>query len=185
MQYECNDHNCKVGPHCGNRHFAELKFRSQNKNFSRTQPGEKPSQNLWGEGVEVVKTEDRGYGVRAMRSFEPHQIIVEYCGEIITQDECDRRMNEEYKDKTVNLPLKLVHMMPELTLLQDYYLMTFHDKMIIDATKGSIARFVNHSCNPNCLVEKWTVDGNPRMALFAGEDGIVTGQELTYDYNFE
>lgn len=63
--------------------------------------------------------------------------------------------------------------------------MTFHDKMIIDATRGSIARFVNHSCAPNCLVEKWTVDGNPRMALFAGDDGIVTGQELTYDYNFE
>lgn len=114
MQYECNEHNCKVGPGCGNRHFAELKFRSQNKNFSRIQPGEKPSQNLWGEGVEVVKTEDRGYGVRAMRSFEPHQIIVEYCGEIITQDECDRRMNEEYKDKTVSLPVEYARMTREV-----------------------------------------------------------------------
>jgi SET domain-containing protein len=63
--------------------------------------------------------------------------------------------------------------------------MTFHDKMIIDATKGSIARFVNHSCDPNCRVEKWTVDGEPRMALFAGDEGIVTSEELTYDYNFE
>ncbi|KAF2432986.1 SET domain-containing protein [Tothia fuscella] len=172
MQYECNEKNCQVGPECGNRHFAELKWRSQNRNFARRQKDEKGNmkmegQNLWGEGVETFKTEDRGYGVRAMRSFEPFQIIVEYCGEIITQDECDRRMNEEYKDMT------------------DYYLMIFHDKMIIDATKGSIARFVNHSCMPNCQVEKWTVDGVPRMALFAGERRIVTGEELTYDYNFE
>ena len=32
---------------------------------------------------------------------------------------------------------------------------------------------------------KWTVEGKPRMALFAGEGGIMTGDELTYDYNFE
>jgi SET domain-containing protein len=63
--------------------------------------------------------------------------------------------------------------------------MTFHDGLIIDATRGSIARFVNHSCEPNCRVEKWIVDGEPRMALFAGDDGIFTGDELTYDYNFE
>lgn len=64
--------------------------------------------------------------------------------------------------------------------------MLFDQNMIIDATtKGSIARFVNHSCNPNCRMEKWTVNGKPRMALFAGERGIVTGEELTYDYNFD
>ena len=63
--------------------------------------------------------------------------------------------------------------------------MMFDQNMIIDATRGSIARFVNHSCEPNCRMEKWTVAGKPRMALFAGDDGIVTGEELTYDYNFE
>jgi SET domain-containing protein len=63
--------------------------------------------------------------------------------------------------------------------------MTFHDGLIIDATRGSICRFVNHSCSPNCRVEKWIVDGEPRMALFAGDEGIETGEELTYDYNFE
>jgi len=31
---------------------------------------------------------------------------------------------------------------------------------------------------------KWTVQGKPRMALFAGDNGIMTGEELTYDYNF-
>lgn len=63
--------------------------------------------------------------------------------------------------------------------------MAFDQNMIIDATTGSIARFVNHSCNPNCRMEKWIVHGQPRMALFAGEKPIMTGEELTYDYNFD
>ena len=63
--------------------------------------------------------------------------------------------------------------------------MHFDQNMIIDATRGSIARFVNHSCEPNCKMVKWTVAGKPRMALFAGDKGIMTGDELTYDYNFE
>lgn len=68
---------------------------------------------------------------------------------------------------------------------QCYYLMSFDQNMIIDATTGSIARFVNHSCNPNCRMIKWIVSGQPRMALFAGDRPIVTGDELTYDYNFD
>lgn len=62
--------------------------------------------------------------------------------------------------------------------------MDFDQQMILDATRGSIARFVNHSCEPNCKMIKWTVSGTPRMALFAGDKGIMTGEELTYDYNF-
>lgn len=62
--------------------------------------------------------------------------------------------------------------------------MDFDQHMILDATRGSIARFINHSCEPNCKMIKWTVAGKPRMALFAGDQGIMTGDELTYDYNF-
>lgn len=63
--------------------------------------------------------------------------------------------------------------------------MDFDQQMILDATRGSIARFINHSCEPNCKMIKWTVSGKPRMALFAGDKGIMTGDELTYDYNFD
>jgi AWS domain len=102
MQYECNEENCNVGSwKCRNRPFAELAWRATSKNQYRNP--EKAESNLWGEGVEVIKTQDRGYGVRAMRSFEAGQIVVEYCGEIITEDEADRRMNEDYKGKTVSV----------------------------------------------------------------------------------
>ncbi|KAF2867167.1 hypothetical protein BDV95DRAFT_185746 [Massariosphaeria phaeospora] len=154
MAYECDSTNCRLpADECGNRPFAQLKQRSKGNGYDY--------------GVEVLETEDRGFGVRAMRTFEPHQIIVEYAGEIITQNECERRMKQVYKkDKC-------------------YYLMSFDNKMIIDATRGTIARFVNHSCEPNCEMIKWTVSGEPRMALFAGSRGIMTGDELTYDYNFD
>jgi hypothetical protein len=101
MRYECNSKNCRLSPEeCKNRGFAELKWRKQNKNSYRN--AEKKESNLWGDGIEVMATGDRGHGVRAMRSFEPGQIICEYTGEVITQDEADRRMNEDYKDQTVS-----------------------------------------------------------------------------------
>ncbi|RYP48686.1 hypothetical protein DL768_005466 [Monosporascus sp. mg162] len=143
--YQSNN-NCNVGPElCQNRAFARLQ--------ERTKAGGK-----YRVGVEVIKTEDRGYGIRSNRCFEPNQIIMEYTGEIITEEECDRRMNEKYKN---------------------------NQNMIIDATTGSIARFVNHSCEPNCRMIKWIVSGQPRMALFAGDRPIMTGEELTYDYKFD
>ena len=49
----------------------------------------------------MIKTSDRGYGVRSNRCFRPNQIIMEYTGEIITEEECERRMNEVYKHNEV------------------------------------------------------------------------------------
>lgn len=48
-------------------------------------------------------TANRGHGIRANRCFGPHQIIVEYAGEIITQEECERRMKHEYKKNEVSI----------------------------------------------------------------------------------
>ena len=171
MYYECDERNCNLGPeNCGNRAFEGLR--------QRVKKGGK-----FNVGVEVIKTEDRGYGVRSNRMFDANQIIVEYTGEIITQEECERRMNTMYKNNEVSRQLDASKQ--PLIQRQCYYLMLFDQNMIIDATRGSMARFVNHSCEPNCRMEKWTVNGKPRMALFAGDRGIMTGEELTYDYNFD
>ena len=89
MLYECDETNCNVGKEfCQNRAFQMLTERTKKGGRYRV-------------GVEVFKTEDRGYGVRSNRCFEPHQIIMEYTGEIITEEECERRMNEEYKNNEV------------------------------------------------------------------------------------
>lgn len=92
MYYECDNKNCRLNEECGNRAFEGLK--------QRTKLGGK-----YNVGVEVIKTADRGYGVRSNRTFEPNQIIVEYTGEIITQEECERRMRSIYKDNEVGVHL--------------------------------------------------------------------------------
>lgn len=90
MLYECDDTNCNVGKeHCHNRAFQNLQERTKKGGRFRV-------------GVEVVKTSDRGHGVRSNRCFEPNQIIMEYTGEIITEAECERRMNDKYKDNEVS-----------------------------------------------------------------------------------
>lgn len=156
MQYECNDKNCALdSAMCNNRAFAQLTARTEKA-------------GAFDVGVEVVKTHQRGFGVRAARSFAPGQIIMEYTGEIISEGECQRRMREDYKDK------------------ECYYLMELERNLVIDGTRGSMSRFINHSCEPNCEVRMVKVNGTPRMGVFAGSDsGIMSGEELTYDYNFD
>ena len=90
MFYECDESNCNIGvEHCTNRSFEHLRQRCK-------------AGGKYNIGVEVIKTADRGYGVRSNRTFEPNQIIVEYTGEIITQDECDNRMRNMYSDNEVS-----------------------------------------------------------------------------------
>ncbi|KAG9849861.1 SET domain-containing protein, partial [Aureobasidium melanogenum] len=163
MGYECDPNNCGLGELCTNRDFTRLAIR-----LERTKNAEQRSKcDPSSIGVELFKTSDRGFGVRACTQFEPREIIVEHTGEIITSSEAGRRMEDDSKDKAVRLD----------------FVISF-GCMILDATKGSIARFVNHSFEPNCKMLKRFVKGQPRMALFAGDYDILTGQELTYDYNF-
>lgn len=42
--------------------------------------------------------------------------------------------------------------------------------------------FTDHSCAPNCETQKWTVNGDTRIGLFALCD-IESGEELTFNYN--
>lgn len=110
MYYECDERNCNLTPEqCGNRAFDGLR--------QRVKKGGK-----YNIGVEVIKTEDRGYGVRSNRMFEPNQVIVEYTGEIITQEECERRMNTMYKNNEVRqLTASSQHQLTYSVLLFDAF----------------------------------------------------------------
>lgn len=58
------------------------------------------------------------------------------------------------------------------------YVMDLGEGEVIDASrKGSILRFVNHSCGPNAETQKWTVQGRRRIGLFAKDD-ITKGEEV-------
>jgi len=114
MFYECDSKNCRLSPEqCGNRAFADLKERTEGSTTVREHSKEGKKYNV---GVETFETKSKGFGVRASRTFNPGQIIVEYAGEMITTDECERRMVEVYKDAKVRTP----HPFPIPLLLKIY-----------------------------------------------------------------
>ncbi len=63
--------------------------------------------------------------------------------------------------------------------------MTLFEKQlwINSANMGGLAKFMNHSCDPNCKLERWEVSGLPRMFFFANKE-IKEGDKLTFDYNW-
>eukprot|EP00956_Cyclotella_meneghiniana_P044340 scaffold313154_cov96-Cyclotella_meneghiniana.AAC.3 len=65
------------------------------------------------------------------------------------------------------------------------YIMALDGDVYIDARyRGGIARYINHSCKPNCEVHRWKVRGIIRAGIFATRD-IMPGEELSFDYQWE
>ena len=48
---------------------------------------------------------------------------------------------------------------------------------------GGLAKYINHSCNPNCELIQWYVGGLPHMCFFAKRE-IKKGAELMFNYNW-
>ena len=64
------------------------------------------------------------------------------------------------------------------------FVMELKDNCFIDSRKkASISRFINHSCEPNCTIEIWTVKHRLKAAIFALKD-IPHGTELSFDYQW-
>ena len=63
--------------------------------------------------------------------------------------------------------------------------MAFEKGFYIDGKlKGNESRFINHSCDPNCKVERWNVQGRKRIGIFAIKD-VWAGDFLSYGYRLE
>ena len=61
----------------------------------------------------------------------------------------------------------------------------FHAQLWIDsANMGGMAMFINHSCDPNCILQRWEVGGLPHMCFFAIKN-IKEGDELIFYQNWE
>jgi SET domain-containing protein len=101
-----------------------------------------------------------GWGVYAAQPIEEDAYIVEYKGELISQPEAWRR-EQRYLPR------------------QRIWIFEIDDRQARDAAYGgNIARYVNHSCHPNCYVD---IEG--RHIWIKASRRIRTGEELAYDYN--
>ncbi|MCJ8740548.1 hypothetical protein PDJAM_G00060300 [Pangasius djambal] len=132
--------------------------RCQNQCFTKRQYSQ----------VEIFRTLSRGWGLRCCHDIKKGAFVSEYVGEVIDEEECRARIKQAQENDIGN-----------------FYLLTLDKDRIIDAgPKGNQARFMNHSCQPNCETQKWTVNGDTRVGLFALVD-IPAGTELTFNYNLE
>lgn len=132
--------------------------RCQNQRFVKRQyPRQEP-----------VQTHGRGWGLRSLVEIKKGEFVNEYVGELIDEEECKRRLESAHENDICNF----------------YFLTVEKDKIIDAGPKGNLSRFMNHSCEPNLETQKWMVNGDIRVGLFAIND-IPANTELTFNYNLD
>ena len=110
--------------------------------------------------VEARHSKIHGTGVYAIAPIKKGTRVLEYLGERISHAEADRRYEKKGDDDGHT------------------FLFIASNRTVIDAgVDGNDARFINHSCAPNCE----TVIENSRVFIDAIR-GIKPGEELGYDY---
>jgi uncharacterized protein len=101
-----------------------------------------------------------GRGVFALRRIRKGTRIIEYTGDRISHPEADQRYDDHEESDNHT------------------FLFSVDRRLVIDAgVGGNDARFINHSCEPNCE----SVIEERRVFIDAVRD-IAPGEELSYDY---
>lgn len=108
----------------------------------------------------------KGRGLFTTQSLKKGQFVIEYVGEVCNEETYQNRMMEYDGER-------------------HYYFLSLDSGYVIDASRrGNSARFINHSCNPNCTLQKWLVGKETRIGIFTLCD-VPADTELTFDYAME
>jgi [histone H3]-lysine4 N-trimethyltransferase SETD1 len=104
--------------------------------------------------VKFQRSRIHNWGLYAMENIPKDDMIIEYVGEEVRQQVADLREARYLKSG-----------------IGSSYLFRIDDNTVIDATKkGGIARFINHSCMPNCTAKIIKVEGSKRIVIYALRD---------------
>uniref|UniRef100_A0AC35U9E1 Histone-lysine N-methyltransferase n=1 Tax=Rhabditophanes sp. KR3021 TaxID=114890 RepID=A0AC35U9E1_9BILA len=123
--------------------------------------------NEWKDMVYLSKSMIAGLGLFAKRKIDMHCMIIEYKGEVI-RSEVGNVRERQY-----------------IAAGKGIYMFRADDDTINDATLvGGLARYINHSCDPNCFTKVYEFNGEKKIVILACRP-IRPGEELTYDYQFE
>lgn len=108
-----------------------------------------------------------GTGVFACARIRKGEEIIQYQGVLMTHAEADAMYGDGGESGHT-------------------FLFTLNERYIIDANRrGNTARWINHSCAPNCrAVVVESASGDPRRdkVMIEALRAIEVGEELTYDY---
>ncbi|MDA0751108.1 MAG: SET domain-containing protein-lysine N-methyltransferase [Verrucomicrobia bacterium] len=108
--------------------------------------------------VVAKKSKIHGYGCYARTDIKKGKRVMEYVGPLITKKEAAKALDA-----------------------QNEYIFTLNDKFDIDGSVDyNIARYINHSCDPNCESDI----KNDRVWLYTIRD-VKEGEELTYNYGYD
>ncbi|KAJ6353152.1 hypothetical protein OIU76_002208 [Salix suchowensis] len=133
--------------------------------------------------LEVFKTDNKGWAVRAGEPILRSTFICEYIGEVLNEQEASNRRDRYGKEGCSYIYKIDAHTndMSRMVEGQAHY--------FIDSTKyGNVSRFINHSCMPNLVNHQVLVNSmdsqRAHIGLYASRD-IACGEELTYNYRYE
>lgn len=117
----------------------------------------------------------KGMGLVTKAPIAKGSFICEYAGELLTKQEAlnRNRLNDEK-----GLMNYIVCLNEESSAKKGQKLQTFIDP----SQRGNIGRYLNHSCDPNCMIISVRIDSPvPKLAIFASKD-IAEGEELKFHY---
>ncbi|GFY42913.1 hypothetical protein TNIN_142091 [Trichonephila inaurata madagascariensis] len=121
----------------------------------------------WRNNVYLARSRIQGLGLYAARDMEKHTMVIEYIGQLIRNEISER--NEAIYDAQN----------------RGVYMFRLDENRVIDATLcGGLARYINHSCNPNCVAEVVQIDRENKILIITNRR-VSRGEELSYDYKFE
>ncbi|KAI8469787.1 MAG: hypothetical protein J3K34DRAFT_385686 [Monoraphidium minutum] len=109
------------------------------------------------------------WGLFAAEAINPGDFVIQYTGVQIRGVLCDLR--EQYYEARGQ---------------DSSYLFRIDDHWALDATvRGGLARFINHSCDPNCFTRVYAGPGGTKRIGIFGLRRVEAGEELSYDYKFD
>nr|GLL18813.1 histone-lysine N-methyltransferase SUVR5 isoform X1 [Ipomoea trifida] len=133
--------------------------------------------------LEIFKTDTKGWAVRAREAILRGTFVCEFIGEVIDEQEANRRRSRYGREGCAYLLEIDTHINDMSRLVEG------QSPYVIDATNyGNISRYINHSCSPNLVNHQVLVESMDyqlaHIGLYAGRD-ILAGEELTFDYRYK
>lgn len=130
------------------------------------------SQNGSCEFLRLFQTQNKGLGVKTLHHLVSGSFIAEYVGEIVSNSMANVRLQSQEKSSSCYVLKFREHLSDNQVIATN-----------IDATcKGNIARFINHSCDPNLVVIPIRTDSLiPRLCLFTCRH-VNAEEELCFSY---